>query len=45
MEHVWHIELSKIVAFLYDFDYDDDVPNKAEMSLLQLHAQMFALAD
>ena len=45
MEHVRHIELSKMVAFLYDFDYDDDVPDEADMSLLQLHARMFALAD
>jgi speckle-type POZ protein len=45
MEHVWHIELSKMVAFLYDFDYDDDVPDEADISLLQLHARMFALAD
>lgn len=34
-----------MVAFLYNFDYDNDMPDEPDMSLLQLHARMFALAD
>lgn len=40
-----HIELKKMVRFFYDMDYDDNLPEETDMSLLQLHARMFALAD
>lgn len=45
MGHVRHIELKKMVAFFYNLDYDNDLPEEADMSLLQLHVRMFALAD
>lgn len=45
MDHVRNIELSRLVVFLYNFDYDNDLPDELGISLLQLHARMFALAD
>ncbi|KAF2802865.1 uncharacterized protein BDZ99DRAFT_548055, partial [Mytilinidion resinicola] len=45
MGHVSHVELKKMVSFFYDMDYDDNLPEETDISLLQLHARMFALAD
>ena len=45
MDHVHHIELKKLVDFFYSSEYDDCLPEEADISLLQLHARMFALAD
>jgi hypothetical protein len=45
MNHVNYIELKKLVNFFYDSEYDDCLPEDADLSLLQLHARMFALAD
>jgi hypothetical protein len=45
MGHVPHLELKRIVSFLYNANYDDDLPDGADISPLQLHAQMFSLAD
>jgi hypothetical protein len=45
MEHISHTELEKMVTFFYNTDYDDDLPDGTELSLLQLHTRMFALAD
>lgn len=46
-----YLELKKMVNFFYSMDYDDDIPEMTEqeagprLSLLQLHARMFALGD
>jgi hypothetical protein len=45
MNHVHYIELKKLVDFFYSSEYDDCLPEDADVSLLQLHARMFALAD
>ncbi|PSN58851.1 hypothetical protein BS50DRAFT_538210 [Corynespora cassiicola Philippines] len=45
MEHMSHIELERMVAFFYEADYVEDLPDGAEVSPLQLHVRMFALAD
>ncbi|EUC39844.1 hypothetical protein COCMIDRAFT_41722 [Bipolaris oryzae ATCC 44560] len=45
MDHVHHVELKKLVDFLYSSEYDDSLLEEADISLLQLHARMFALAD
>lgn len=45
MGHVSHTELKKLVAFFYDSDYDNELPDGTELSLFQLHTRMFALAD
>lgn len=45
MGHVRYIELKKLVDFFYSSEYDDCLPEDADISLLQLHARMFALAD
>jgi hypothetical protein len=34
-----------MVHFFYNLDYDDDLPDGMDMSPLQLHTRMFALAD
>ncbi len=46
-----YLELKKMVTFFYSMNYDDDIPEATEqetplhISLLQLHARMFALGD
>ncbi|EUC39645.1 hypothetical protein COCMIDRAFT_110964 [Bipolaris oryzae ATCC 44560] len=45
MDHVQYIELKKLVDFFYSSEYDNCLPEEADISLLQLHARMFALAD
>ena len=49
-----YLELQKMVQFFYSMNYDDDIPEEIEateretvsrISLLQLHARMFALGD
>lgn len=47
-----YLELKKMVDFLYSMSYDDEIPNQTEeeagnqcLSLLQLHARIFALGD
>ena len=46
-----YLELNKMVQFFYSMSYDDDIPELTEretlslISLLQLHARMFALGD
>ena len=46
-----HLELKKMVQFFYNTSYNDDIPEVTEgeteslISLLQLHARMFALSD
>ncbi|KAJ6284636.1 hypothetical protein J3E71DRAFT_359388 [Bipolaris maydis] len=45
MDHVQHMELEKLVDFFYSSKYDDCLLERADISLLQLHARMFALAD
>ncbi len=46
-----YLELKKMVAFFYSMNYDDDISEATEretslnISLLQLHARMFALGD
>jgi hypothetical protein len=45
MDHVSHVHLRKLVGFFYSNDYDEDLPEEADISVLQLHAQMFLLAD
>ena len=51
MKDLSYLELMKMVRFFYNFDYDDDIPENIEpktessLSLLQLHARMFALGD
>jgi hypothetical protein len=42
---VSHVHLRKLVGFFYSNDYDEDLPEEADISVLQLHAQMFLLAD
>ena len=48
---VSYLELKKMVDFFYSMDYDDGTPEVTEqeagprLSLLQLHARMFALGD
>lgn len=48
MADISYLELKKMVMFFYSMNYDDDIPEAAEretVSLLQLHARMFALGD
>jgi speckle-type POZ protein len=45
MGHLPHFVLKQMINFFYNMDYDDDLPDEADMSPLQLHARMFALAD
>lgn len=45
MDYVPYIELKKLVNFFYSSEYDDCLPEDANVSLLQLHARMFSLAD
>jgi speckle-type POZ protein len=45
MGHVPHLVLKQMVNFFYNMDYGHDLPDEADISPLQLHAQMFALAD
>lgn len=51
MIDVSYLELEKMVMFFYSMNYNDDIPEAAEretvsrISLLQLHARMFALGD
>lgn len=40
-----YLQLEKLVQFFYSMDYDEKLPVEAELSLLQLHAKMFSLAD
>jgi hypothetical protein len=45
MDHVPYVHLRKMVDFFYSTDYDEDLLEVANTSVLQLHAQMFLLAD
>ncbi|PVH94118.1 hypothetical protein DM02DRAFT_694091 [Periconia macrospinosa] len=45
MGQVSHTELGKLVAFFYQADYSSDMPSGPEISPLQLHVRMFAIAD
>ena len=51
MVDISYLELKKMVQFFYSMSYDDDIPELTEqetlspISLLQLHARMFALGD
>jgi hypothetical protein len=45
MDHVPHMHLRKMIDFFYSTDYDDDLSETANTSVVQLHAQMFLLAD
>lgn len=45
MNHVSYVHLKKLIDFFYSTDYDEDLPEVANTSVLQLHAQMFLLAD
>ena len=51
MADMSYLELKKMVRFFYSMSYDDDIPEATEqdtpphISLLQLHARMFALGD
>jgi hypothetical protein len=45
MNHVPYVHLRKMIDFFYSTDYDGDVLEVANTSVLQLHAQMFLLAD
>lgn len=51
MVDISYLELKKMVSFFYSMNYDDDVPEQTGkepgplISLLQLHARMFALGD
>src|SRR5271156_1713249 len=46
-----YMELKKMVNFFYSMNYDDEIPEETgdetrpPISLLQLHARMFALGD
>jgi hypothetical protein len=37
--------LDRLVQFFYNMDYDEVLPLYADVTILQLHARMFALAD
>jgi hypothetical protein len=37
--------LHKLVQIFYSIDYDEAIPDDSDVSVLQLHAKMFALAD
>lgn len=43
--HLSHIMVKKMVHFFYNVDYHDELPEGVDISPLQLHARMFALAD
>lgn len=45
MGHVLYEQLEKMISFFYDMDYDEAFTEGAVEGPLQLHAQMFALAD
>ena len=51
MADISYLDLKKMVNFFYSMSYDDDIPEVTEretvsrISLLQLHARMFALGD
>lgn len=45
MGHVPHHLLERLISFIYNMDYDEAPVESANKSTLQLHAQMFALAD
>jgi hypothetical protein len=45
MDHVPYVYLGKMIDFFYSTDYDEDLLEAADISVLQLHAQMFLLAD
>jgi hypothetical protein len=45
MNDVPFLFLDRLVQFLYNMDYDEVMPLDADLSVLQLHARMFALAD
>jgi hypothetical protein len=46
-----YMELKKMVSFFYSMNYDDEIPEEtgqetgSHISLLQLHARMFAVGD
>jgi hypothetical protein len=45
MNRVPYVHLKKMVDFFYSTDYDEDPPEVANTSVLQLHAQIILLAD
>jgi hypothetical protein len=45
MDHMPHVNLRKMMDFFYHADYKEDPEDTAEISVLQLHAQTFLLAD
>lgn len=45
MGHVPYHLLERLINFFYNMDYDKSSAESANGSTLQLHAQMFALAD
>jgi hypothetical protein len=51
MVDISYMELKKMVNFFYSMNYDDEIPEETgdetrpPISLLQLHARMFALGD
>lgn len=51
MADITYLELKKLVTLFYSMSYDADIPEVTEretvsrISLLQLHARMFALGD
>lgn len=51
MVDISYMELKKMVSFFYSMNYDDEIPEETgcetgpPISLLQLHARMFALGD
>jgi hypothetical protein len=45
MDHVPHVYLRKMIDFFYSTDYDEDLPEAADTSVLQLHTETFLLAD
>jgi hypothetical protein len=45
LNEVPHLFLEKLVQFFHNMDYDDGIPLDADVSVLQLHARIFALAD
>ena len=45
MGHLAHYELERLVNFFYHGEYSHDLEENVDISLLQLHARMFSLAD
>jgi hypothetical protein len=45
MDHVPHVNLRKMMEFFYETDYDEDLQDTTDITILQLLVQMFLLAD